>query len=70
MSATASRTDRTFFALNALVSAVAVATIAFILMRHRAAAPTALDLSFMPAVNASFNALSAGALALGGSVTV
>ena len=65
MTATASRTDRTFFALNAMVSAIAVATIAFILMRQRTSASTAIDLSFMPAVNASFNALSAAALALG-----
>ncbi|MFZ5896588.1 MAG: DUF420 domain-containing protein [Myxococcota bacterium] len=64
MTATAGRADRTFYALNALVSAIAVATIAFILLRQRSAS-SELDLSFMPAVNASFNALSASALALG-----
>lgn len=64
MPATRARTDGAFFALNALVSAVAVATIGFILTRHKGE-PAALDLSFMPAVNASFNALSASALALG-----
>ncbi|MGC4094101.1 MAG: DUF420 domain-containing protein [Polyangiaceae bacterium] len=64
MQASISRADRTFFALNALVSAVAVATIAYILMRQRSAL-SSVDLSFMPAVNATFNALSATALALG-----
>lgn len=64
MTATAGRTDRTFFTINALVSVVAVATIGFILTRHRSN-PASLDLSFMPAVNATFNALSASALALG-----
>lgn len=64
MSATRGRTDGAFFALNALVSAVAVVTIGFILTRHKSEAAS-FDLSFMPAVNASFNALSAGALALG-----
>ena len=57
------RSDRTFFAFNALLSTVAVAFIAFILLRGHSAVGSAL--SFMPAVNACFNALSALCLALG-----
>ena len=46
------RADRTFFAWNAAVSTVAVAFIAYIL--RRGAGPTgAVDLSFVPAVNAT-----------------
>lgn len=57
------RSDRTFFAFNAVLSSVAVLFIAFILLRgHSAGGP---DLSFMPAVNATFNALSALCLVLG-----
>lgn len=57
------RSDRTFYTFNALLSAVAVAFIAFILLRGRSAGGP--DLSFMPAVNASFNALSAACLVAG-----
>lgn len=57
------RSDRTFFAFNALLSTVAVAFIAFILLRGHSAVGS--ELSFMPAVNACFNALSALCLALG-----
>jgi putative membrane protein len=57
------RSDRTFFAFNAALSAVAVAFIAFILLReHGESGP---ELSFMPAVNACFNALSAACLVAG-----
>ncbi len=57
------RSDRTFFTFNALLSAVAVAFIAFILLRgHGASGP---ELGFLPAVNASFNALSALCLLAG-----
>ena len=57
------RADRTFFAFNAVLSTVAVAFIAFILLRgHSAGGP---DLGFMPAVNACFNALSAVCLVAG-----
>ncbi len=57
------RSDRTFFTFNAVLSTVAVAFIAFILLRgHGATGP---DLSFMPAVNACFNALSAACLVAG-----
>ncbi len=57
------RSDRTFFTFNAVLSTVAVAFIAFILLRGRAAGGP--DLSFMPAVNATFNALSAACLVAG-----
>ncbi|MEO8903265.1 MAG: DUF420 domain-containing protein [Polyangiaceae bacterium] len=57
------RSDRIFFAFNAVLSTVAVAFIAFILLRgHSAGGP---DLSFLPAVNACFNALSAVCLVAG-----
>lgn len=58
------RADRTFYLFNALVSVVAVAFIAFILLRERSG-PEAADLSFMPAVNALCNALSALCLIAG-----
>jgi len=58
------RSDRTFFVINALVSTAAVAFIAFILGRETTAAGGP-DLSFMPAVNATCNALSALCLVAG-----
>jgi putative membrane protein len=57
------RSDRSFFLFNALLSGCAVAFIAFILLRGRAAGGP--DLSFMPPINAAFNALSASCLVLG-----
>ncbi len=57
------RSDRAFFTFNAILSSVAVAFIAFILVRERSG--DGPDLSFMPAVNACFNALSALFLVLG-----
>src|SRR3954468_14327063 len=57
------RSDRTFFTFNALLSAAAVAFIAFILLRERSGSGP--DLSFLPAVNACFNALSAACLVAG-----
>jgi putative membrane protein len=58
------RTDRTFFAWNAVVSTAAVVLIAFVL--RRSASPAfSVDLSFVPALNAVFNALSASCLAAG-----
>jgi putative membrane protein len=57
------RSDRAFFAFNAVLSTVAVAFIAFILGRGKAGGGP--DLSFMPAVNACFNALSASCLVAG-----
>lgn len=58
------RTDRTFFAWNAVVSTLAVAFIAFILRRDSSGAAT-VDLSFVPALNAVFNALSSVCLVTG-----
>jgi putative membrane protein len=49
--------DRRFFALNALVSSVALAFLAWLLLAPRAAGGRS-DLSFMPALNACLNALS------------
>jgi putative membrane protein len=57
------RSDRTFFTFNAALSTVAVAFIAFILLRGHG--PAGSQLSFMPAVNACFNALSASCLIAG-----
>lgn len=57
------RSDRTFFTFNALLSSAAVAFIGFILLRGKSAGGA--DLSFMPAVNACFNALSALCLVAG-----
>lgn len=65
--ATASR-DRAFFVFTAAVSAVALAVIAWILM-FRDAVPGGRDLSFMPAVNAAFNA-SASVLLVSGWVAI
>ncbi|MFN2444894.1 MAG: DUF420 domain-containing protein [Vicinamibacterales bacterium] len=58
------RSDRTFFLFNALISTAAIAFIAFILLRD--VSPTGrTDLSFVPAVNAVCNALSACCLIAG-----
>lgn len=64
MQAPASRADRTFFLFNAAVSTLAVAFIAFILLRPRGALGS-VDVSFLPAINALFNALSATSLLVG-----
>ena len=61
---TSDRHDRMFFVFNALFSSAAIGFIAFILLRERATAGGA-DLSFMPAVNAACNALSALCLIAG-----
>ena len=58
------RTDRRFFVWNAAVSTVAVAFIAYILRRD-ASPGGSVDLSFVPALNALFNALSATCLVAG-----
>lgn len=58
------RTDRQFFAWNAVLSTAAVAFIAYILGREAGPGAT-VDLSFVPALNAVFNALSATCLAAG-----
>src|SRR5256885_10076865 len=57
--------DRTFFVFNAVVSLSAVAFLFYILVIRRGTAGTGLDWRFMPAVNASVNALSACLLVTG-----
>ncbi len=58
------RADRTFFAWNAVISAVAVSIIAYILGREKTPGGT-LDLSFVPALNATCNALASICLVSG-----
>jgi len=58
------RSDRSFWLFNAVLSAAALAFLAYILMIRRATGAV-VDLRFMPAVNASFNALSACLLTAG-----
>ena len=57
--------DRRFYAFIAVVSALAVGFLAWLLVLRRANATSGLDLRFMPAVNASLNALSAALLVSG-----
>ena len=61
--------DRSFFAFNAVLSAAAVSFLAYILViRQRVVGSpglTAADLSFLPAVNAALNGLSASMLCAG-----
>ncbi len=64
MSDPLARGDRRFMIANAAVSALALALLAWLLLLRRAA-PGASDLSFLPAVNASLNALAALLLVAG-----
>jgi putative membrane protein len=56
--------DRPFFIVNAVVSTAALGFLAYLLMIHRGS-PGSVDLRFLPAVNASLNALSASLLVAG-----
>jgi putative membrane protein len=56
--------DRSFWLFNAVLSAAALGFLAYILLLRRGSGAS-VDLSFMPAVNASFNALSTVLLAAG-----
>jgi putative membrane protein len=56
---------RSFLAFNAAVSAAALAFLAWLLLFHGGFRGGGVDLSFMPAVNASFNATSAVLLLAG-----
>ena len=57
-------TDRTFYVFTGVVSAAALALLAWLLLiRH--GGPVGVDLRFMPAVNASLNALAASLLLSG-----
>lgn len=55
--------DRRFWAFNAILSTAALSFLGYILVVRQGGSSTAL--SFMPAVNASFNALSATLLTIG-----
>lgn len=58
MSAVLAHDDRKFMVINAVVSALALALLAWLLLFRRGV-ESGPDLGFMPAVNATFNALSA-----------
>lgn len=57
--------DRGFYVFTAVVSAAALSFLAYILLIRRGNAVEGVDLRFLPAVNASFNALAAAFLAAG-----
>jgi putative membrane protein len=57
--------DRRFFVFNAVLSAGALLLLGWILLVRRGAAPGSSDLGFLPAVNASLNALAASLLLAG-----
>jgi putative membrane protein len=57
--------DRTFYVFNAVLSVLALAVLFYVLVVRRGAGGAGLDLRFMPAVNASLNALSATLLSAG-----
>jgi len=57
--------DRRFYIFNAVVSVAALGFLTWLLVLRRANAGAAVDLRFLPAVNASFNALSALFLTVG-----
>ena len=56
---------RSFVFFNSVVSAAALAFLAWLLLFHGGARSGGVDLSFMPAVNASFNATAAVLLIAG-----
>jgi putative membrane protein len=58
------RSDRRFALFNAVVSIAGLSFIAFILLRSNAG-PAGVDLSFLPAVNATLNAMAALCLTAG-----
>ena len=62
--ATARASDRTFYVFNAILSVAALSFLAYILMIRRGGAST-VDLRFLPAVNATLNAIAACLLAAG-----
>lgn len=65
MNAIAPATDRRFWVFNAVVSVVALSFLTWLLVLRTADATAGVDLRFLPAVNASFNALSATLLFIG-----
>mgnify|MGYP000313952273 CR=1 FL=1 len=58
-------TDRQFFVFNAIVSSLALAFIAYILLVRRAGPSGEIDLRFLPGVNAALNSLATVFLAAG-----
>lgn len=63
--AVARKSDRPFWIVNAVVSILALAGLAYLLLLRQGSRADAHALSFMPAINASFNAASAVLLVLG-----
>jgi putative membrane protein len=57
--------DRTFYVFTGVVSAAALALLAWLLLIRRGSGTGEVDLRFMPAVNASLNALAASLLVAG-----
>ncbi len=57
--------DRTFYVFNAILSAAALAFLAYVLLLRHGVASSGLDLRFLPAVNATLNATAAVLLACG-----
>ncbi|HSP81193.1 MAG TPA: DUF420 domain-containing protein [Myxococcaceae bacterium] len=57
--------DRSFYIFTAVVSAAALAFLSYILLIRRGGGVEGVDLRFLPAVNASLNALAASFLAAG-----
>ncbi len=57
--------DRRFFLFNAVVSAAALSLLAYLLVLRHGAVTTGTDVSFLPGVNASLNALAATLLVCG-----
>ena len=64
-SSAAAPTDRGFFAFVAVVSVAALSFLTWLLLLRSGGAGSAADVSFLPAVNASFNATSALCLVAG-----
>ena len=64
-SAAVARSDSPFWIVNAIVSAVALAVLAYLLLLRGGSEGGGESLAFMPAVNAAFNGLSAVLLTLG-----
>jgi putative membrane protein len=62
--AAAARGDRPFWILNGVVSVVALSILAYLLLIRRGAGGDGAALSFMPAINATFNGASAVLLVL------
>jgi putative membrane protein len=63
--ATQSSADRNFFAFTVVVSTLALSLLGYLLLVRRGSAAAGMDLRFLPAVNASLNALAATLLASG-----